>query len=82
LKEIEKMPETLRNQLLIPKSGMRFSFTSARGNSWEIYIISADEITVYYQYMHSDERREVALDQWQVMISDREVMAEISELRR
>jgi len=76
------MPDTLRNQLLIPKSGMRFSFRSAQGNSWEIYIISADEITVYYQYMHNDDRHEVALDRWQDMIFDRQLMAEVSELRR
>jgi hypothetical protein len=76
------MPDTLRNQLLIPKSGMRFSFRSKKGNSWEIYIISADGVSVYYQYMHNDARKEVALDQWQNMVSDPHTMVEISELRR
>jgi hypothetical protein len=81
LKEIGKMIETLRNQLLIPRVGMRFTFTTPKGGTYEIFIVSADEATVYYQYMHSEEKTEVSTEQWQNMIKDGNTVSEVVELR-
>ena len=74
------MIDTLRNQLLIPRIGMRFTFITPRGGKYEIFIVSTDEATVYFQYMHSKERTEVSIEQWQNMIKDDNTISEVVEL--
>jgi len=74
------MPETFRNQLLVPKANMRFVFETRDGDRYEIYVISADHITVRYQYMHNDDALEIPLAQWQKQLSDCESIANITRL--
>lgn len=76
------MVDSFRNQLLLPRTGMRFLFESDTGKAYEIFIINADNITVYYQYLHNDAREEVPLEQWQQQIMDRSWVATILELTR
>lgn len=76
------MADTLRNQLLIPKTGMRFHFESGSGKRYEIYIISADHVSVYFQYLHNDQRQEVSMDQWQNGILAPDNISRVLEVSR
>jgi len=66
----------------MPRTGTRFTFTTRRGNSYEIYIIALENGRVLYEYLHSNERSNVTLEQWQDMMLDHDTITEISRLTR
>jgi hypothetical protein len=66
----------------MPRAGTTFTFRTRRGNDYEIYIIALEDGRVVYEYLHSNERSNVTLEQWQEMMLDHDTITEISRLTR